>query len=285
MASPDGEWDAMVEGILRANAALSRVLPHYDDEHTSRPHARPVPPSRGGGVGASSGVLDDILSELEQLYARSELQPPSVRGGGRAPPPPSASTAHATAVEARRAAAAEDEGSRCPIDPMRDLHAHGPCAICLGAHTRTAVSALLPCLHRFCYGCITAWLRVGDTCPLCKRPPVAVAYSIRRADYYKLRHLHGEGVTVAALGELGRRDAPSGVAGACAPAGDAAGEAADAAAPPVAPPPRGVAGSADAPYDGPRAVMSRLPDGSLGCSVAEARRVRAALGLPPLRDG
>jgi hypothetical protein len=31
--------------------------------------------------------------------------------------------------------------------------------------------------------------------------------------------------------------------------------------------------------------MVRLPDGSLGCTVDEARRVRAALGLPALREG
>uniref|UniRef100_A0A8V0YH32 RING-type E3 ubiquitin transferase n=1 Tax=Gallus gallus TaxID=9031 RepID=A0A8V0YH32_CHICK len=41
------------------------------------------------------------------------------------------------------------------------------CPICLD--TMDDASYAMPCLHRFCFGCIRRWTQSRPTCPLCNR--------------------------------------------------------------------------------------------------------------------
>lgn len=49
------------------------------------------------------------------------------------------------------------------------------CCICLSQYVDGAELYTLPCNHHFHCGCISKWLRINSTCPLCK-------YNIRRGD-------------------------------------------------------------------------------------------------------
>nr|1CHC_A Chain A, EQUINE HERPES VIRUS-1 RING DOMAIN [Equid alphaherpesvirus 1] len=50
------------------------------------------------------------------------------------------------------------------------------CPICL--EDPSNYSMALPCLHAFCYVCITRWIRQNPTCPLCKVPVESVVHTI-----------------------------------------------------------------------------------------------------------
>ena len=56
---------------------------------------------------------------------------------------------------------------------LRSSSGEDVCSICLGAfHERQRVSSL-PCCHRFHTNCVNRWLQQSNTCPLCKRIPIA----------------------------------------------------------------------------------------------------------------
>jgi len=42
------------------------------------------------------------------------------------------------------------------------------CCICLTQYFEGAELCNLPCNHHFHFGCISRWLRINATCPLCK---------------------------------------------------------------------------------------------------------------------
>ncbi|QPI70173.1 ubiquitin E3 ligase ICP0 [Equid herpesvirus 6] len=64
------------------------------------------------------------------------------------------------------------------MDPRDD-----PCAICL--EPPEDVSAALPCLHRFCYACLTRWVDLNPRCPLCKTPVASLLHAIRSDREFK----------------------------------------------------------------------------------------------------
>nr|AAB63316.1 transcriptional protein [Equid alphaherpesvirus 1] len=57
------------------------------------------------------------------------------------------------------------------------------CPICL--EDPSNYSMALPCLHAFCYVCITRWIRQNPTCPLCKVPVESVVHTIESDSEFK----------------------------------------------------------------------------------------------------
>lgn len=51
------------------------------------------------------------------------------------------------------------------------------CPICLD--TMDDASYAMPCLHRFCFGCIRRWTQSRPTCPLCNRRLRSILHSVR----------------------------------------------------------------------------------------------------------
>lgn len=43
------------------------------------------------------------------------------------------------------------------------------CPICISKLSSTALATLVRCKHNFCFDCITAWLDISQTCPICKK--------------------------------------------------------------------------------------------------------------------
>ncbi|XP_071598389.1 E3 ubiquitin-protein ligase Topors-like [Heliangelus exortis] len=66
-----------------------------------------------------------------------------------------------------------------PPQPVgsRDTPQEERCPICLDSWEDP--SFLLPCLHRFCYGCILRWVGSKPECPLCKRRVASILHSVR----------------------------------------------------------------------------------------------------------
>ncbi|AFI33199.1 ubiquitin E3 ligase ICP0 [Equid alphaherpesvirus 8] len=58
------------------------------------------------------------------------------------------------------------------------------CPICL-EDPPSNYSMALPCLHAFCYVCITRWIRQNPTCPLCKVPVESVVHTIESDSEFK----------------------------------------------------------------------------------------------------
>uniref|UniRef100_A0A493SW51 RING-type E3 ubiquitin transferase n=1 Tax=Anas platyrhynchos platyrhynchos TaxID=8840 RepID=A0A493SW51_ANAPP len=54
------------------------------------------------------------------------------------------------------------------------------CPVCQGAPKEP--SYVLPCLHRFCFGCIMRWAKRSSTCPLCRQRITSICYSIWAED-------------------------------------------------------------------------------------------------------
>ncbi|XP_071887638.1 uncharacterized protein [Anas platyrhynchos] len=54
------------------------------------------------------------------------------------------------------------------------------CPVCQGAPKEP--SYVLPCLHRFCFGCIMRWAKRSSTCPLCRQRITSIRYSIWAED-------------------------------------------------------------------------------------------------------
>ncbi|XP_019465666.1 uncharacterized protein LOC109363752 [Meleagris gallopavo] len=57
------------------------------------------------------------------------------------------------------------------------------CPICLD--TMDDASYVMPCLHRFCFGCIQRWAESRPTCPLCKRSVGSILHSVRSDDSFQ----------------------------------------------------------------------------------------------------
>jgi hypothetical protein len=323
----DAEWERLVAGIVGANAALARVVPRAALGAGEFDRARHAPAPSG----PTTSLLDDILRELRAAAAvdddATRPAPPAidaVDGGSDDDGTPSCGSGGGGASSSSVAAAASapsGQAAACPRPTPDRIAGLGdsPCPVCLSASSRSQYSVLAPCWHRFCFSCISTWLRVaGPTrarCPTCRGEAVALLYSIRTADDYKYRLLQHDATAV--LGDL--EPAPSssrssaGAGRTCsvdAEEDSAAGAAAKrgrqvdddggghrrrhrpASASPAltttttaAPPP----GDATAPSAAaaalslPRALVQQYADGSVGCSVEETDRVRAALGLPPLQ--
>uniref|UniRef100_A0A8B9UM19 Transmembrane protein 107 n=1 Tax=Anas zonorhyncha TaxID=75864 RepID=A0A8B9UM19_9AVES len=54
------------------------------------------------------------------------------------------------------------------------------CPVCQGAPKEPSYT--LPCLHRFCFGCIMRWAKRSSTCPLCRQRITSIRYSIWAED-------------------------------------------------------------------------------------------------------
>jgi len=54
------------------------------------------------------------------------------------------------------------------------------CPVCQGAPKEP--SYVLPCLHRFCFGCIMRWAKRISTCPLCRQRITSILCSIWAED-------------------------------------------------------------------------------------------------------
>ena len=307
MADDSDEWERMVEGILKQNAALAQVVPSQRLRSDEFSRALPAPPRP-----LRQSILDEIMAELSSLQ--------------------SGATNVVTAEEARAGLESRVSGGqlnairedlRPPADKIVGLHDH-PCPVCLCETTRSQFSLLAPCFHRFCYSCIVKWLKVGrqaGTCPTCRAPPVTLIYSIRNADDYKYRLLNEEAPSVVGdldpstvrctdaakvksfsnsedekqiaekskltsitvgskrLRELQTSD-DVGTGSLPSEFGEPAQQ-------------QGASSRDDAPCNAiptapvsshiPRAMMQALSDGSLESTVEETNRVRAILGLRPLK--
>ncbi|CAO2831510.1 unnamed protein product [Amaranthus hypochondriacus] len=55
-----------------------------------------------------------------------------------------------------------------PIEEATLQFEDSECCICLTRYAEGAEICTLPCKHSFHYGCISRWLRINATCPLCK---------------------------------------------------------------------------------------------------------------------
>ena len=162
---------------------------------------------------------------------------------------------------------------RVTVERVRDL-SDIPCAICLQTIRRRDYSALVPCLHRFCVGCIRAWFATRPThlsCPLCNRVPEALLHTIISSVTYTLDRLDSGAVgTSLRLHPAPKHEVPLLT---------------------VRPPEREMATSSEdalvtaaASIALPRAMVYRASDGSIACSVGETNRLRRLLGMPAL-DG
>ncbi|GMR37019.1 hypothetical protein PMAYCL1PPCAC_07214 [Pristionchus mayeri] len=58
------------------------------------------------------------------------------------------------------------------MDESGSTAAEDPCPVCLS--NRVDESAIDGCSHTFCYSCISEWLKVSESCPLCKAPVTEV---------------------------------------------------------------------------------------------------------------
>eukprot|EP00002_Diphylleia_rotans_P000595 TRINITY_DN10302_c0_g1_i2.p1 TRINITY_DN10302_c0_g1~~TRINITY_DN10302_c0_g1_i2.p1 ORF type:complete len:265 (-),score=50.28 TRINITY_DN10302_c0_g1_i2:354-1148(-) len=74
------------------------------------------------------------------------------------------------------------------------------CTICLQEMTRTNVSVVLPCFHRFCYHCICRWLHSSSSCAICKAEVDCLVYSIRNDQSYKIRQRRDTGTKRSTMG-------------------------------------------------------------------------------------
>ncbi|KMT14894.1 hypothetical protein BVRB_3g064080 [Beta vulgaris subsp. vulgaris] len=54
------------------------------------------------------------------------------------------------------------------VDELALQFEDSECCICLSRYMEGAELCTLPCNHSFHYGCISRWLRINATCPLCK---------------------------------------------------------------------------------------------------------------------
>lgn len=76
-----------------------------------------------------------------------------------------------------------------PPQPMEstatELEDH--CPICLDSGE--GASYVLPCLHQFCYPCITQWADSKPECPLCRRRVTSIVHSVRADDDFEERVL------------------------------------------------------------------------------------------------
>lgn len=61
------------------------------------------------------------------------------------------------------------------------------CPICLDSWEEA--SYVLPCLHQFCYPCITRWADTKPECPLCKRRVTSIVHSVRADNDFEERVL------------------------------------------------------------------------------------------------
>lgn len=52
------------------------------------------------------------------------------------------------------------------------------CAICLLEFGQRQKAVVTPCVHAFCVTCITRWMQIKQTCPLCKQNVLSVVHSI-----------------------------------------------------------------------------------------------------------
>lgn len=59
-------------------------------------------------------------------------------------------------------------GRRNAVDELSLQLEDSECCICLSVYNEGAELCMLPCNHRFHYGCLSRWLRINATCPLCK---------------------------------------------------------------------------------------------------------------------
>ncbi|GMT16802.1 hypothetical protein PFISCL1PPCAC_8099 [Pristionchus fissidentatus] len=77
-----------------------------------------------------------------------------------------------------------------------------PCPVCLS--TRKNESGIDGCAHTFCYSCITEWLKVSETCPLCKKPVTIVRSNVDgNCIIKKLSELKAEAEAVRIMAQAG----------------------------------------------------------------------------------
>lgn len=69
---------------------------------------------------------------------------------------------------APRMSASVEFGSMPAINELSFQPEDAECCICLTAYSDGAQLCTLPCNHHFHYGCISRWLRINASCPLCK---------------------------------------------------------------------------------------------------------------------
>jgi len=67
--------------------------------------------------------------------------------------------------------ASESAMKALPIVKIIDEHikSHATCPICLDQFTVESVVRQLPCSHMYCEGCVFEWLRVNNSCPMCRK--------------------------------------------------------------------------------------------------------------------
>lgn len=58
------------------------------------------------------------------------------------------------------------------------------CSICLEALNK--LSRLIPCFHEFCLNCITFWLKISQSCPICRSPTEKLAYNFISPDHFDI---------------------------------------------------------------------------------------------------
>ncbi|VDD79650.1 unnamed protein product [Mesocestoides corti] len=79
----------------------------------------------------------------------------------------------------RRGAAASRRNSvqlNAALDTATRESSDDECSICKDEKVNRSV--LLPCMHTYCYACISQWVRINPTCPLCKGTAERIIHSI-----------------------------------------------------------------------------------------------------------
>ena len=203
--SGDEELDRVIARHIASNARLRAPAATPDTLSARYPRAQPP------GLSRTTPLADEIALAVEAWLIgesnRSRDCNEQPRRDAELAVAESATVAShriASMVEGARppfyGAAAADAVEKMDADQLREY----PCPICLQSFTRTAFSMLLPCYHRYCYGCISAWLRVSPAtvrCPVCNTAPGALVYSIRSSSCYKVRDVAWLG-TASAMGGL-----------------------------------------------------------------------------------
>ncbi|KAK9857998.1 hypothetical protein WJX84_007148 [Apatococcus fuscideae] len=77
------------------------------------------------------------------------------------------------------------ERSAAPLQPLEPEGLQA-CPICLSEiQEQVAKAVILPCMHVFCLGCLSQWIALKRSCPMCKRRVQGYLYGIESESSFK----------------------------------------------------------------------------------------------------